>query len=335
MKIQTEIKNIIKPRKINKKSHIRVIALSRSLGLLSDDIKEEAIKRLKNYGFTLSFGKHVDEMDEFQSSSVAFRISDLHDAFSDNKVDVILTVIGGYNSNQLLNKIDYELIKNNPKILCGFSDITAVSNAITSKTGLITYNGPHFSSWAMKHGFEYSIEYFKKCCMSDNAYDLIPPKSWSDDAWYLDQEARDYIDNDGYWILQEGCALGRGIGGHVRCLNALQGTQFWPTLDDAVLILEEDDEINPQLFDRQLQSLIQQPDFKLVKGILIGRFQKKSNMTKKLLNKIINSKDELRGLPIIANVDFGHTTPLATIPIGGIIKISSDNKRVTIRIIEH
>ena len=331
----TDIKNIIKPKKIKKGAHIRIIAPVRSLKLLSDDSKKEAIAQLEKIGFKLSFGKHVDEIDEFNSSSIESRIEDLHDAFTDKTVDAILTVIGGYNSNQLLQHIDYELIAQNPKIICGFSDVTALANAITTKTGMITYIGPHFSSWGMRYGFEYSLENFAKCCMEETAFDLLSSKKWSDDPWYIDQEKRDFISNDGYWVLNSGHAVGRVVGGHVRCLNVLQGTQYWPGLNDTILILEEDAEINPPLFDRQLQSLVHQLDFSGVKGILIGRFQKETKMTKELLQKIISTKKELQGIPIIANMDFGHTTPIATMPIGGSLEIFATIDNAKIRIIEH
>ena len=325
----------IKPDKIKKGGHIRIIAPARSLSLLSEENKKDAIVRLENFGFKLSFGKSVNDVDEFYSSSVEARINDIHDAFKDKEVDAILTVIGGYNSNQLLQYIDYKLIEANPKIICGFSDITALGNAITGKTGMITYMGPHFSSWAMKYGFEYSLEYFIKCCINDVPYDLLPSKQWSDDPWYINQEKRDFIENDGYWIINHGHGAGKIIGGHVRCINSLQGTDYWPGLNDSILILEEDAEINPSLFDRQLQSLIHQPDFSGIKGILIGRFQKNSKMTKDLLFKIVNTKKELKNIPIIANVDFGHTAPIATIPIGGTMEINAVDKNVTIKIIQH
>lgn len=324
----------ISPNKLSKKSHIRVIAPSRSLGVISKISKESALRKLEKFGFTISFGKHSAKMDQFNSSSIKSRIEDLHDSFEDDRVDAVLSVIGGYNSNQLLQYIDYELIERNPKIFCGFSDITVLSNAITAITGLITYSGPHFSSWGMKYGFEYSLEYFMKCCMSDSEYELIPSKEWSDDSWYLNQEKRKFTKNEGYWILNKGEAFGQIVGGHMRCLGALQGTQFWPGLDNSILILEEDAETNPQLFDRGLQSLIHQPDFFGVKGILIGRFQKMTEMTRELLQQIVDSKSELRKLPIIANIDFGHTTPMATFPIGGILEMSA-NENAKIKIIKH
>ncbi len=327
---------MIIPKKINKNSHIRVISLSRSMSILSKESIDAAIDSLQKFGFKLSFGKNVNEIDEFNSSPIKSRVEDLHEAFSDPTVDAVLTVIGGYNSNQLLDYVDYELIKKYPKILCGFSDITAIANAITAKTSMVTYTGPHFSSWAIKKGFDYSVEYFTKCCMTDEPYDFKPSETWSDDAWYLDQENREFLTNEGYWVINPGEAIGRTVGSHARCLAALQGTQYWPSLKDSILLIEEDEEINPERFDRILQSFIHQPDFNGVKGILIGRFQKKTKMTKDLLEKIIQSKKELSGIPIMANLNFGHTMPLGTLPIGGTISIIAPTvDKIQIKVIEH
>ncbi len=323
------------PKKIGSGSHIRVIAPARSMGLISPASKSLAIQRLESQGFKLSFGKHVDEMDEFNSSSVSSRIEDLHDAFADKSVDAILSVIGGYNTNQLLEYIDYDLIAANPKILCGFSDITSIGNAITAKTGLITYCGPHFSSFGMEKGFDYSAEYFTKTLTIDEPFLLKPSDDWSDDPWYMEQEKRDFIKNEGYWIMNPGEAIGRTVGGHVRCLAALQGTEYWPSLNDSILLLEEDVETNPPLFDRLLQSFMHLPDFSGVKGILIGRFQKDTKMTRDLLAKIIKEKPRLASIPIIANVNFGHTTPISTLPVGGSIKMRAGESDSEITIIEH
>ena len=323
------------PKKLKRGDHIRVIAPSRSMGLLSKETKRAALLRLESYGFKISFGKNVDETDEFYSSSVESRISDIHDAFSDDTVDGILTVIGGYNSNQLLDYVDYDLLAKNPKVFCGFSDITSIANAITAKSGFITYSGPHFSSWAIEHGFEYSIDYFEKCCMQNEPYELQPSDVWSDDPWYLDQDKRDFMKNEGFWVLQDGIAEGRTIGSHVRCLAALQGSGFWPGLNDSILFIEEDAETNIQIFDRLLQSLIHLPDFSGVKGILIGRFQKHKAPTREQLQKMISAKKELAGMPIIANVDFGHSLPLAILPIGGTVRIEASQAQSKITVINH
>ena len=122
-----------------------------------------ATERLEELGLKVTFGKHVMEADpDYMCASIDARVEDLNEAFRDKNVKAILTVIGGFNSNQLLDYIDYDAIKENPKIFCGFSDITALSNAIHAKTGLVTYSGVHYSSFGMLKGFEYSLEYFKK-----------------------------------------------------------------------------------------------------------------------------------------------------------------------------
>lgn len=94
------------------------------------------------------------------SSSIQSRVEDLHNAFLDKNVKAILTCIGGFNVNQILEYIDYSIIKNNPKIICGFSDITALINAIFAKTGLVTYHGTHFSSFGFEKDIEYTNQYF-------------------------------------------------------------------------------------------------------------------------------------------------------------------------------
>lgn len=170
--------NKIIPEKLKKGDEIRVIAPSRSMKILKKDIIDIAKSRLESLGFKVSFGKNVMKSinDDYKCASIEDRVSDLHDAFRDKNVKAILTVIGGYNVNQILDEIDYELIKNNPKILCGFSDITALTNAIYAKTGLVTYSGVHFSSFGMKYGFEYSLDYFKKIFMKNDWWKFMYSK---------------------------------------------------------------------------------------------------------------------------------------------------------------
>lgn len=151
------------PEKLKIGDEIRVIAPSRSLHMIDKATRVIADKCLREMGLKVTFSRNCEITDEFASSSIEERISDLKDAFIDKNVKGILTVIGGNNSNQLLKYIDYNLIKNNPKILCGYSDITALSNAIYAKTGLVTYSGPHYSSFGMEKGIDYIIDYFKKC----------------------------------------------------------------------------------------------------------------------------------------------------------------------------
>lgn len=328
--------NKIYPEKLRVSDEIRIIAPSRSIKILGQETKDIANKRFEDLGLKLSFGKHIEETDEFGSSSIKSRIYDLHEAFSDKSVKAIITVIGGFNSNQLLKYIDWDLIKNNPKIFLGYSDITVLNNAIFAKTGLVNYSGPHYSSFGQKLHFDYTLEYFKSCLMSDELFEIKPSKSWSDDEWYIDQNKRELIDNPGYLVINEGEAEGIIIGANLCTFNLLQGTEYFPDLENSILFIEDDYQTVPHTFDRDLQSLIHLPDFfSKVKGLVIGRFQKKSNMSDDLLIKIIKTKKELDNIPIIANVDFGHSDPKITFPIGGEVKIVIKNNQSKISIIGH
>jgi muramoyltetrapeptide carboxypeptidase LdcA involved in peptidoglycan recycling len=187
----------------------------------------------------------------------------------------------------------------------------------------------------MKKGFDFTMEYFKKCLFESKVFDVKPSGEWSDDEWYKDQEKRNFIENKGYTTINEGEAKGTVIGGNLCTFNLLQGTEFMPSLKESILFIEDDHESKPQHFDRDLQSLIHQSGFEEVRGIVIGRFQKESNMTNELLAKIIKSKKELQGIPVISNIDFGHTIPIITFPIGGKVEIVSSKNNIEIKITEH
>jgi muramoyltetrapeptide carboxypeptidase len=329
---------MIIPKKLQAGDEIRVIAPARSLALLSEENLNLAKGNLERQGFKVSFSKNCREKDIFMSSSIQSRVEDLHEAFKDQNVKTIFTAIGGFNSNQILKYLDYELIKNNPKILCGYSDITALSNAITAKTNLITYSGLHFSTWAMKNGFEYNLDYFQKCLINDDVISVESSKIWSDDTWYKDQENRNFENNSGFLVINEGEAEGRIFGGNLCTFNLLQGTEFMPNISNSILFIEDDDMAGNFFgveFDRNLQSLIHQPNFDKVKGIVIGRFQKNTDMTIEKLKHTIKTKQELKNIPIFANADFGHTNPMITFPIGGIARILINGNQIKFEIPEH
>ncbi len=328
----------IVPVKLKLGDTIRVIAPARSLAmhwLNNQEMKTVAKQRFDELGLELTFGKHVYEIDEFDSTSIENRIEDIHDAFADPAVKMLITVIGGFNSNQLLRYLDYELIKQNPKIICGYSDITALVNAINAKTGLITYVGPHYFSFGDIKTFDYSLEYFKKCLLENQPFNISPSTNWSDDRWTGRQDERNIQPNEGFWLINEGEGEGRIVGGNQCTLNLLQGTEYMPDLTDSILFLEDDSLADAATFDRDIQSIIHQPDFEGVKGIVIGRFQRGSNITRELLTKIIKTKKELNNLPIIANVDFGHTQPILTLPIGGEAKLKAMQDNVSLNITKH
>lgn len=325
------------PEKLKKGDEVRIIAPSRSMAILGEDCIQIATQRLESLGLKVTFGKHVKEFEkDTMSTNPKDRAEDLNEAFRDKNVKAILTVIGGFNSNQILKLLDYEMIKNNPKIFCGFSDITALLDTIYSKTGLVTYYGPHFSSFGMTKGFDYTFDYFKKMLLENGGKaEVESSKEWSDDPWFIDQEKRDFIKNDGMFIINEGEAQGKIIGGNLCTFNLLQGTEYMPDIRNSILFLEDDEgagKLFPVEFDRNLVSVIQQPGFETVKGIVLGRAQKSCEMTNEKWTKIIKTKPELEKIPVIGGVDFGHTTPIITFPIGGKVSLEAKNGKIKLEI---
>ena len=318
----------IYPEKLNRGDHVMIIAPSYSHQKFVKKFEQLAQKKLESLGLKTIWGKHLNTCDSFESSSIRNRVEDLHYAFSINQIKGIVTSIGGYNSNFLLKYLNWNLIKNNPKFFCGFSDITVLSNAIYKKTGLVTYSGPNFRNFAQKKYFDYTLDHFQKIAFSKKSIIIEPSEFWSDDKWTKDQNKRKLIPNQGWLVINHGSFQGKIIGGNLCSLNLLQGTPYFPNLTNSILLIEDDAISSAGEYSRNLQSLLHLPDFPKIKALLLGRFQKKTKMSNKLLKILINNLQELKNIPVIANLDFGHTDPKFTFPIGGLIKGS--DKEITI-----
>ncbi len=318
--------------KIKAGDTIAIIAPSSSASSFKKTFHNKAIRVIKKeLGLNISFSKNAFEKDILGSSSVKSRIEDLNKAFSDKNIKAIICVRGGFNANSLLKYIDWENIKANPKPLCGFSDITVLTNSIYAKTGIVSYVGPNFASFSAKEGVDYVVEYFKKCLMTNEPFEILPSKMQG-------ERKVKFKKNPGCVVLQEGEAQGILIGGHMSTLNLLHGTEFMPSLKNSILFLETDSFGGKESvieFERDLQSILHITDAKNIKGIVFGRFQKESKMTLEKLKFIVSSKDELKNIPIIANADFGHTQPIATLPIGGTVKIEAKGKLSKIELLKH
>jgi muramoyltetrapeptide carboxypeptidase len=334
---------MILPPKLVSGDEIRVLALSRSLGgvvqqagFTEGDIAF-ATRTLETLGLNVSFGRHVRECNAHLTASPAQRLADFDEALTNPSVKAILAVTGGVGAIQLLDGLDYERLRRHPKIICGYSDIAYLCNAIQARAGLTTYYGPNFTSFMMRAGAEYTVRQFRNCLFTAAPFDLEPADQWSDDAWHKDQEHRAFQPNDGYWPIQPGEADGIILGGSYWCLNMLQGSPYFPSLDDAVLCLEHPPEGQATLMalDSGLRALSYQPGFSKVRAIVLGRFARSGGVTRENLAALIGAIPALGGLPVAANCDFGHTTPIATLPIGGRCVVRVEPQRISMTVTIH
>ncbi|HEM3611168.1 TPA: LD-carboxypeptidase [Streptococcus suis] len=308
-------------KKLKKGDHIRIVSPSSSIERVGGfEVNLAAKEKLEDLGFKLSFSEHYFENDMFDSAPIASRVADLEAAFADESVDAILTTIGGFNSNELLPYLDFDLIAQNPKIFCGYSDTTALLNAIYAKTGMPTYMGPAYSSFKMVQAQEYQTEAWLKAVTQDS-FDLIPSPEWSSDAWYLPDAPRTFYPTE-WKVYNPGQASGIAIGGNISTLNLLTGTEFAPRPDKYILFLEEAEDDDYLIIARHLTALLQA--YPNPQALVFGRFPKETKMTEEILLAILDKHPILKKVPVLYDLDFAHTQPLFTITIGGQVELDTE-----------
>lgn len=325
------------PDKLKPGDEVRVIAPACSASDIDERVLDRAKAALESLGLKVTFSKNAFSRNQRGCPMDDEKVEDLQEAFMDENVKCVLAAIGGFNSNQLLGRIDWQIIKDNPKIFGGFSDITVLNHAILAKTGLVTYAMPNFYCFGLPPEANYSLEYFRRCLFLDQPAELVVQQSetFYDLPWDYDEASpRQALENDGPRVVQSGLAEGVMIGGNLCSLNLLNGTEYFPKVEDDIILCIEDDSYDsiPETVERNFQSLMQQPFFRQVKAILVGRFQGESRATDDMISDIILSKNIDSKIPVIVDLDFGHTDPKFTYPVGGKCKVvAGSNIKITSR----
>ena len=311
--------NITKPKKLENEDIVRAIAPANSFSRYKPEVLEIGKKWFENKGIKLEFGKNAFKACGHAAGTIEERLEDFHSAFENKQVKAIIG-IGGFNSHQLLEYIDWKTVKKNPKVFCGFSDITALNNAILAKAGLANFSGPSFSTFCQPKPFKFSEEFFEKIVMKgESNIELKPSDFWAEDQWRdkpLDAE-RELQKNPGWKVFKEGKAKGQVFGGNASTLVLLLGTEYFPKLKEKILFIEDDYEAKPWHFDRYMTQLRQAGVLEKIKGLVVGRFETASGFNENDSLEMI-LKDALKGIdiPVITGIDIGHTDPILTIPLG-------------------
>lgn len=327
----------ILPPRLNKNKSIGIIAPADPVaGVCSEDIIKRGYEYLRNKGFSVVESRSVKLITQKHTAGIAsFRIKDIHDFIKRDDIGCIMAFWGGFNTNQLLDQLDYELIQKNPKIFIGYSDVTALTTAITTKTGLITFSGPGVISFAKPEPFDYTWDYFEKMCIEPQEDITIEPsKEYADDFYFLrkDNDHRIKKVNDGIKVFNQGNAIGEVVAGNLQTLLVLQGTQYLPDMTGKILFVEEDETSTPAHVDRFICQCKQLGWFNKISGLVIGRFTEQSNFSPEdSLEDILKEYLYDAKFPVLYNVDFGHSDPLITIPNGGIAEINTKEKRITFK----
>lgn len=328
-----EPQKILPPRLDHNKS-IGVIAPADPVaGVCSPEVIERGYAYLKERGFSVIEGKSVKELTpKHTAGSISLRVNDIHSFLKDKNVGCIMSFWGGFNANQLLDYLDYDLIKSNPKIFIGYSDMTALTVAITAQTGLITFSGPAIISFAKPEPFDYTWNYFEKLCIrAEDNLKIESSPDCADDLYFLrkDDHHRIKKSNDGIKTFVGGQVEGEIIAGNLQTLLVLNGTNHLPSLKGKILFIEEDETSTPAHVDRFLTQCQQLGWFKIIKGLVFGRFTEYSKFSKEdSLKDLLRQYFSDVSFPILYNVDFGHSDPLITIPNGGTAIIDASKKQI-------
>lgn len=277
---------------------------------ITEELKEQFNKGLQVYkemGFKVVLSRNVYANTLGYSATINEKVEDIHEMFSNKEVKAIICSQGGQNSNSILPYLDYELIKNNPKIIMGISDSTAILNAIYSKTGIITYHQNDII-WGPGR--------------------IISQNEINDFKLRLIEGKDGKIEHFTKWIcVKEGVAEGTLIGGNLCTLTKLLGTEYCPDFSDSILFLEEFAAESPlDEIDSKINILKQHKVFEKIKGLWMGYYENDTEEMK-LEDVIINNLKEY-SFPILKCNDFGHNCENIIIPIGAKVKMDATNCEV-------
>jgi len=300
----------------------------------------KAKQYFENLGYKVKISNNALKNSGYISSTPERRAEDIHNLFADKKVKAIISTIGGNNSNQLLDKLDYKLILNNPKIFIGYSDITSLHFAIQKKTNLATFYGPcamtQFGENPLPMKYTNSSFFEAITGAHTKKHKYQPSKNWTDETlnWFEKKDLerpRKKNKNPGYFWLKNGKASGLAWGGCLQTINALVGTEYWIDPKDGIFFLDipEGHNINTGMplaeIDFYLNHLKLVGVFKKIQGLIIGKPYKFSKKQTSLLNKIVLSVTKGTNYPILTSANIGHVDPIITLRYGSKLSIDSNN----------
>ncbi|GMR25232.1 MAG: LD-carboxypeptidase [Ignavibacteria bacterium] len=298
---------IIKPAKLKTGDVIGIIAPASAP--VDPSKLENGIRYIEKNGYRVELGNNVSKFNGYLAGTDQERADDLNSMFKNKNVKAIFCLRGGYGASRILDKINFKIVRNNPKIFVGYSEITALQMAILQKTGLVTFAGPMVATDFGNEITSYTEDFFWRIISSHKKMGRLR-----------------YLDNDKLVPITKGSASGRIIGGNLSVLGALSGTEYFPELKNRILMLEEIDEF-PYKVDRLLNQLRLLKVFKKIKGIILGRFVDcyEHDTSKRTLTLGEVIEDYMKGLkiPVLYTFPHGHIKDKVTVPFGINIKMNA------------
>ncbi|USD67579.1 S66 peptidase family protein [Vibrio sp. SCSIO 43136] len=331
---------MITPKPLKKGDKIGFFSPSSPATVFAPKRFERAKSYLESHGFELIAGSLTGVSDGYRSGSIQARADELNALIRDPQVRCIMSTIGGNNSNALLPYIDYDALKRDPKIIIGYSDVTALLLGIYAKTGIVTFYGPalvaSFGEFPplvdqTMHSF---LELVTNPHLGDLAqpYQYLMPEFWTDTMinWETQDGPKPVTPNEWQFIGQ-GRVTGRIIGGNLNTMAGIWGSPYMPNIEEGDILLLEDCLKGIETIERSFAHLLACGVFDKVGAIILGKhelFDDKGTGRTPLdvLLEVLNGKS----VPILYGFDSCHTHPMLTTPIGVQASIDFDKCQISL-----
>lgn len=300
-----------KPRALEKGDMIGLVGASSSV---PPEILEPSIWAMEKMGFRVVTGESCFKKHGFLAGDDSLRSADINKMFADDSIAGVFCIRGGYGSQRLLNKIDFELIREKPKFFCGYSDATALHIAINQICDLITYHTPMPSTEIYKTLDDYTAYYYNSCVFGRTLRELMNPAG---------QEIK---------TLVKGSCEGELTGGNLSLLSSSLGTPYEIDTRGKILFIEEVEE-EPYKIDRMLLQLKLAGKFSDCAGVILGAFTDcvPSRPDRSLsLTQIFEELVADEGKPAVYDLACGHCMPTMSLPLGARVALDAENRRVII-----
>lgn len=332
--------NVILPPPLKKGDQLALFSPSSPGQIKYPQQYEYGKNSLRELGYSIfEFQKNINEVD-YRFASPKERAEQLHALFKNPEIHGIVCNIGGYNTIEMLPYINYEIIKENPKFICGYSDSSVLLNAIFYRTKVVTFHGPMVISSFGEYPrpLDYTIKHFQALAQQTMQlpYHFTYPDKWTDEfvEWTgpnWGKKSRNMQDNKGPVWLHKSSQVKQGIllGGNTDSLLNILNTEYFEIPENTILFIE-DISVSIEKWAMMVWSLKIRGVFNKINGLLIGKIEGVHSdfllEMKKVIYEILESEDII--IPVIAELDIGHTAPMMTLPIGATIFIDSNKEKI-------
>jgi muramoyltetrapeptide carboxypeptidase len=310
--------NVVKPKRLRPGMTVGLVTPASNVP--EDQDLHTAMDLVRSLGFNAKPSPNLFSRTQYLAGTDKERADDLNAMFADTDVDAIFCVRGGYGSGRLLRYLDYDTIAANPKVIMGYSDITAILNAIYVRTGLVTFHGPiaggNFS--------DYTYDQYRRVLIEPTSNTRIgEPPEFEKSPGVVDWENR-------LTSIVSGTAEGHLIGGNLSLMVTLLGTPYEPNFEGAILFLEDVSE-PPYSVDRMLTHLWMAGKLEQVAGIVLGKFSDDGYDSNTFsMEEVLRDRFEPLGIPALRGAMIGHIEDKTVVPLGIRARLDADAGSLTL-----